>query len=71
MFANLSSIDKKLGESYKNSVVPKMWGTERLKVEKSVRKWSQNALFANFPLKFYNRGKFLVEKYVIKGLASI
>ena len=47
-----SLIDKKWAESYKSPVVLKMWGRERLKVEKSVRKWSQNAFFANFPLKF-------------------
>ena len=52
IFASPSSIDKTKGESYKNSVVPKMWGRERLKVEKSIGKWSQNAFFANFPLKF-------------------
>ena len=46
-------------------------GGGRVKVEESVEKLSQNALFPNFVPKFYNRGKVLVQKYVIKGLPEI
>ena len=48
-----------------------MWGRNRVKVEESVGKLSQNALFSNFPQNFYTRGKFLVQKYAIKSLPTI
>ena len=48
-----------------------MLGRERVKVEESVGKLAKNALVSNFPSNSYNQGKFLVEKYAIKGLPTI
>ena len=59
-----------MGTTLKNPIVLKMWGRERLIVEESVGKLSQNALFSNFPQNFHKRGKFLVQKYVIKGFPA-
>ena len=52
MFANTKFDKQEIGGKLKNPIAFKMWGRERVKVEKSVGKLSQNALFSNFPLKF-------------------
>ena len=42
----------------KNLIALKMWGRDRVKVEGSVGKLSQNALFSNFPQNFITQGNF-------------
>ena len=48
MFANTKFDKQEIGGKLKNPIAFKMWGRERVKVEKSVEKLSQNALFSKF-----------------------
>ena len=46
-----------------------MWGRERLKVEKLVRKWSQNALFCQFSTEiFITEGSFWPRNMQLRAL---
>ena len=49
MFANTKFDKQEIGGKLKNLIAFKMWRRERVKVEKSVGKLSQNTLFSNFP----------------------
>ena len=67
MFANTKFDKQEIGGKLKNPIAFKIWGRERVKVEKSVGNCPKMHYFHILPSNSYNRGKFLVEKYVIKG----
>ena len=51
-------MNKKISGKLKNQIVFKMWGRARVKVEETVEKLSQSALFSNFPQNFIPEGNF-------------